>query len=48
MNIWDIVILLAIAGVVGFGFYRRRKRRAAGKGGCCENCSACAVNCGKK
>ena len=31
MNLWDILILLVIAGVAAFAFYRARKRKAEGK-----------------
>ena len=44
MNIWDILILLVIAGVAAFAFYRARKRKAEGKSSCCGsygNCTLC-------
>ena len=47
MNIWDVVILLVIAGAVVFGFYRSRKRKAAGKGCCGESCGCCTGNCAR-
>lgn len=45
MNIWDILILLVIAGTAGFAFYRTRKRKAEGKSSCCGNCSLCGASC---
>ena len=45
MNLWDILILLAIAGVAVFAFFRVRKRKAEGKSSCCGNCSGCSL-CG--
>ena len=42
MNIWDILILLAVAGVAFLAFFRARKRKAEGKI-CCGNCSACSL-----
>ena len=45
MNIWDILILLVIAGIAGFAFYRTRKRKAEGKSSCCGNCSLCGASC---
>ena len=44
MNVWDILILLAVAGAAVLGLRRTRKRKAAGKGGCCEgSCGSCAL-----
>ena len=45
MNIWDILILLAVAGIVAFAFYHARKRRAEGKSSCCGSCESCGM-CG--
>jgi len=45
MNIFDILILMATAGVAAFAFFRARSRKAAGKssccGGCCDACGLC-------
>ena len=35
MNLWDILILLAIAGIAVFAFLAARKRKASGKSSCC-------------
>lgn len=47
MNFWDILILLVVAGAVILGFFRARKRKAAGKG-CCGSCEGCSLCCGKR
>lgn len=39
MNIWDILIVLLIVGLLAFTFSRARKRRASGRQSCCEGCS---------
>ena len=44
MNIWDILILLAVAGIAVFGFLRARKQKASGKG-CCGDCCQCGLAC---
>ena len=44
MNLPDILILLAVAGIVVSGVLRTRKRKAAGKG-CCGNCGLCGASC---
>ena len=44
MNVWDILILLAVAGIAGFSFFRVRNRKAEGKS-CCGNCSLCNASC---
>ncbi len=44
MNIWDILILLAVAGTAALGLLWKRKRKRAGKSccsGCSGNCSLC-------
>ena len=45
MNMWDILILLAIAGIGVVAFLRVRKRKAEGKSSCCGSCSGCSL-CG--
>jgi hypothetical protein len=45
MNIWDILILLAVAGIAFLAFFRARKRKAEGKSSCCGNCSLCSASC---
>ncbi|MBR3742806.1 MAG: FeoB-associated Cys-rich membrane protein [Clostridia bacterium] len=43
MNIWDILIMLAVAGAVVLGIRRMRRRKAGGCGcGCgCDGCHGC-------
>ena len=50
MNIFDILILLAVAGIALFGLLRVRKRKRCGKGCCgtCTGCEACALCAGRK
>lgn len=50
MNIFDILILLAVAGIALFGLLRARKRKCCGKGCCgtCTGCEACALCAGRK
>ena len=43
MNIWDILIVLMIAGIEAFAFYRTRKRKAEGKSSCCGTCGSCSL-----
>ena len=43
MNIWDILILLVIAGTACFAFFRARKRKAEGKSSCCGSCGNCSL-----
>jgi hypothetical protein len=40
MNIWDILILLVIAGIIIIAW-----RAAKGSGGCHESCGSCAGDC---
>ena len=42
MNIWDVLILLAVAAAVFFAVRAIRKGNAGG----CHNCSGCSGNCG--
>ena len=44
MNIWDILILLAVAAAVIFAVIRIRRRKKAGRG-CCGSCSLCRASC---
>jgi len=47
MNLWDILILLAVAGAVILGLVRARGRRRSG-GSCCScGCGSCDC-CGNK
>ncbi len=46
MNIWDILILLAVAGAAALAVFRIRRRRKAGKGCCGSSCEGCDL-CGK-
>ena len=49
MNIWDILILLVIAGVAARAFFRVRKRKAEGKSSCGGSCSLCRdTHCQKR
>ena len=45
MNLWDLLILLAIAAVAVFSLISSRRRKAAGKSacGCCStgDCAGC-------
>ena len=46
MNLWDILILLVIAGIAVFAFFMKQKRKAAGKSSCCGcSCESCVL-CG--
>ena len=46
MNIFDILILLAVAGSAVFGFLRMRRRKRCGRGNCACGCEGCSL-CGK-
>ena len=52
MNLWDILILLAIAGIAFFAFLAARKRKASGKSSCCgcscEGCGLCKAGTGSR
>ena len=40
LNLWDVLILLAVAAAVILALFRIRRRKKAGKGSCgCEGCS---------
>lgn len=42
MNIWDILILLAIGAAVAAGIYTRRKSKKNGNSCCCSgDCDKC-------
>ena len=45
MNVWDILILLAVAGLAALAFILRRRRKASGRGSCCESgsCGSCSL-----
>ena len=43
MNIWDILILLVIAGIIIIAW-----RAAKGSGGCHGSCGSCAGDCPRK
>ena len=51
MNLWDILILLAIAGIAVCAFFIKKKTKAAGKSSCCgcscESCGLCRDQSGK-
>ena len=40
MNLWDILILLAVASAVFLAVYRRRRDKNSGRG-CCGSCEGC-------
>jgi hypothetical protein len=42
MNLWDIIILLAVSGAVVLAV---RSLRRGKKAGCCGTCSCCASGC---
>ena len=53
MNIWDILILLAVAGLVALAVRAIRSGKSGGchsAGGCCGDCASCAMEqgCDKK
>ncbi|MBR6707217.1 MAG: FeoB-associated Cys-rich membrane protein [Clostridia bacterium] len=43
MNAWDILILLAVAGVLVLAVRGMRRARKSGK--CCGACSCCGADC---
>lgn len=45
MNIWDVVVFAAVAGVVGLAVWRMVRNRKKGKGGCSCGCGSCTQNC---
>ena len=45
MNTWDVLILLAVALILGLAVLARRRRARRGCGSCCSCCSA---SCGKR
>ncbi len=46
MNVWDVLILLAVAALVAGAVALMRGRRKK-CGGCCEGCSMRGEHCGK-
>ena len=46
MNIWDILILAAVAAMLYFAF--RTARGRSGEGGCGCGCEGCRKSCGKQ
>ena len=42
MNIWDILILLAVAAALALAVFSARRRRKSGEG-CCGSCEGCAL-----
>jgi hypothetical protein len=44
VNIWDIVIIVAVLGIAIFGTIRLKKK----KGGCHGSCCSCCEDCSKK
>lgn len=43
MNLWDILILLIVAGAVVLTVFLSRRRKASGKGSCCDSCGSCTL-----
>jgi len=43
MNVFDILILLAVAAAAVFGLLRARKRKRAGKSCCGSGCGSCTL-----
>ncbi len=42
MNIADLLIIAAVAAIIGSGFYARHRRKARGDSCCgCSGCSGC-------
>ena len=46
MNIWDILILAAVAAMLYFAF--RTARGRSGEGGCGCGCEGCRKSCGRQ
>ncbi|MBQ0005159.1 MAG: FeoB-associated Cys-rich membrane protein [Clostridiales bacterium] len=45
MNVWDVLVVLLLAVVVGFAF---RAIKNGKTGGCSGNCSGCTMDCKKR
>ena len=45
MNVWDILILAAVAALIGFAWMMLRRSGRKGCPGCCEGC---ARSCGQR
>lgn len=52
MNIWDLVLIAALAGAVLLAVRRVRRLRKSGGcacgGSCCGDCAACSQDCGAR
>ena len=48
MNALDIVLIAAIAGILGFAVWRVARNRRQGKTACGCDCGSCTCECGKK
>ena len=48
MSILDIVLLLAVAAVVGLAVWRVVRNRKRGKSACGCDCGSCSCGCGKR
>ena len=46
MNIWDFVIVAAVAAVAGLALARMIRDKRAGKRACGCDCGSCAYSCG--
>ena len=48
MNTLDIVLIFAIAAVVGLAVWRLVRNKRQGKSACGCDCGSCSCGCGKK
>ncbi len=48
MNTLDIILILAIAAVVGLAVWRLARNRRQGKSACGCDCGSCSCGCGGK
>ena len=45
LNLWDVLILLAVVATVILALFRIRRRKKAGKRGCGCGCEGCSAPC---
>ena len=48
MNIWDILLLAALAAAAGLAVGKIAADRKKGRSGCGCDCAHCAQNCGRR